>query len=101
MYDHLRLGKKQLTALDRELIKTQRELGPTSEAVTGPLAAKARLAKTLQLGQWIDEYGPGLKSSLRAFKNAEEVYLESTKGAASLGSVAVLPSKSRWTQVCT
>lgn len=93
MYDHLRLGKKQLTALDRELIKTERELGPLA-TVTGPLATKARSANTLQLAGWIDEYGPGLKTSLRAFSNADEVYLENTKGAASLGAVAVLPSKS-------
>lgn len=85
LFAHLRLKERHLRALEAES-----RLG----AKEGPARTKAGEVKSLVVEKWIDDYGTGVKRSLSAFSEVEEVWLEGTKEWSSLTTIAVLPSAS-------
>ncbi|KAK4051705.1 hypothetical protein OIO90_004655 [Microbotryomycetes sp. JL221] len=111
IHQHMHLSQKQLRKLARNAsssastakLSKGHEARSTSscrsansadvvESTSVPLEQRAHQVKTLALGKWIDEYGSGLKTMLKKFDSATQVYVEGTKSWSALTSVSSLPS---------
>ena len=79
LYTHFRLTDKHLRKLAMEL---KRPNGGVK------CRSAAEQVETVSLGKWVDEYGAGLKTTLKELRNVKEAYLEGAKGWASLSPVA-------------